>query len=116
MYHRGQFWVLFNIYLNDIVYFVSKCEIANYADDTTPYAVEGTMDALLGSLATDTSTLIKWFRDNYIQLNADKCHLLISKHCKEIFINIEEEVIECSSSVKLLAVTIDNKLNFDENT
>ena len=59
--------------------------------------------------------LAHWFRDNYFQLNADKCHLLISKHCKEIFINIDEEVIECSSSVKLLGVTIDNKLNFDEH-
>ena len=107
--------LLFNIYLNDIFYFVSKCDITNYADDTTPYAVENTMGALLGSLATDTSILIKWFRDNYFQLNADKCHHLISKHYKEIFINIEEEVIECSSSVKLLGVTIDNKLNFDEH-
>ena len=106
--------LLFNIYLNDIFYFVSKCDIANYAVDITPYAVEDNMDALLGSLATDTSTLIKWFRDNYFQLNADKGNLLISKHCKEIFINIEEEV-ECSSSVKLLGVTIDNKLNFDEH-
>ena len=107
--------LLFNIYLNDIFYFVSKCDITNYADDTTPYSVEETMDTLLGSLETDTSTLIKWFRDNYFQLNADKCHLLISKHSNDIFINVEEEVIECSSSVKLLGVTIDNKLNFDEH-
>ena len=45
-------------------------------DNTTPYAVVDTMDALLGSLATDISTLIKWFRDNYFQLNADKCQAL----------------------------------------
>ena len=74
------------------------------------------MEVLLGSLETDTSTVIKWFRDNYFQLNADKCHLLISKHNKEIFINVEEEVIECSSSVKLLGVTIYNiEFNFDEH-
>ena len=69
------------------------------------------MDALLGSLETDPCNLINWFCDNYFQINADKCHLLISKHSKEIFINIEQE----SSSVKLLGVTIDNKLNFDEH-
>ena len=73
------------------------------------------MDALLSSLETDTSTLIKWFRDNYFQLNADKCHLLISKHYKDVLINVGEEVIECSSSVKLLGITIDNKLSFDEH-
>ena len=30
-------------------------------------------------------------------------------------INVEDEIIECSSSVKPLGVTIDNKLNFDEH-
>ena len=72
------------------------------------------MDALLNSLGKDTKIIIKWFRDNYFQLNADKCHLLISHHSKNILINVEDEIIECSGSVKLLGVTIDNKLNFDE--
>ena len=100
--------LFFNIYLNDIFYFVNKCDIANYADDTTPYAVGTTMDTLLNSLGKDTTILIKWSRDNYFQLNADKCHLLISRHSKDILINVEDEIIECSSSVKLLGVTIDN--------
>ena len=80
-----------------------------------PHAVGTTMDTLLNSLEKDTKILIKWFRDNYFQLNADKCHLLISNHSNDILINVEDEIIECSSSVKLLGVTIDNKLNFDEH-
>ena len=107
--------LFFNIYLNDIFYFVNKCDITNYADDTTPYAVGTTMDTLLNSLEKDTKILIKWFRDNYFQPNADKRHLLISHHSKDILINVEDEIIECSSSVKPLGVTIDNKLNFDEH-
>ena len=107
--------LLFNIYLNDIFYFVNTCDIANYADDTTPYSVDIFMDSLLNSLEADTHTFIKWFRNNYLQLNADKCHLLISNHNKDININVGEEVIECSTSVKLLGVTLDNKLNFNEH-
>ena len=76
--------LLFNIYLNDIFYFVNKCDITNYADDTNPYAVDTTMDAFLNSLWKDTKFIIKWFRDNNFQLNADKCHLLISHHSKDI--------------------------------
>ena len=68
----------------------------------------------MNSLETDNDTLIKWFSDNYLQLNADKCHPLISKRNKDIFINIEAEVIECSSSVKLLGVIIENNLKFNE--
>ena len=64
--------LLFNIYLNDIFYFVSKSDIANYADDTTPFAMDRTMDYLLDSLEKDADSLIKWFRDNYLKLNADK--------------------------------------------
>ena len=26
----------------------------------------------------DCSILVEWFRDNYLTLNADKCHLLVS--------------------------------------
>ena len=56
-------------------------------------------------------TLIKWFNEKYLKLNADKCHLFFSKHYKGIHIKVEEEVIKCSDSVKLLRVTIDNNLN-----
>ena len=107
--------LLFNIYINDIFYFVSKSDIANYADDNTPYSVEDTLDSLLGALENDTDILIQWFSDNYLKLNADKCHLLISNHNKDICINVEDEVIECENSVKLLGITLDNKLRFNEH-
>ena len=107
--------LLFNIYINDIFLFINKCDIANYADDNTPYTVEETIDSLLNTLEKDTMTLIKWFRDNYLKLNADKCHLLVSNHNKDVSINVDEEIIECESSVKLLGITLDNKLNFNKH-
>ena len=61
-------------------------DISNYADDTTPFVVDKTIDSLLESLEKDTAALIKWFRDNYLKLNADKCHLLISNHNRDITI------------------------------
>ena len=107
--------LLFNIYINDIFYSISTSDIANYADDNTPYSVETTIYSLINTLENDTNILIKWFSNNYLKLNAEKCHLLISKHSKDIHINVENEVIECENSVKLLGVTIDNKLNFNEH-
>ena len=107
--------LLFNIYLNDIFHFVNKCDIANYADDTTPFTIDKTMDALLDSLEKDVNILNKWFQDNYLKLNADKCHLLISSHSKDIEMNVGKEIIECENSVKLLGITLDNKLNFNEH-
>ena len=63
----------------------------------------------------DSSVLIKWFKDNILQLNPDKCKLLISNCEKDISLILENEVIECSESVKLLGVSIDNRLNFNEH-
>ena len=107
--------LLFNIYLNDIFFFVKGCDIANYADDNTPYTTGSKIDTLLQNLYTDTSLLSKWFKENFLRMNADKCHLLISNRDKDISIILENEVIECSSAVKLLGVTIDNKLDFTEH-
>ena len=107
--------LLFNIYLNDIFYFVDKCEITNYADDNTPYCVDENVDTLLKSLESDNDILIKWFSDNYFKANPDKFHLLISKHSKNLTIKVQNDIVECCSSVKLLGVIIDNELKFDEH-
>ena len=93
--------LLFNIYLNDMFYFVNKSDLTNYADDTTPHAIDTNTDALIQRLENNTVILIKWFCDNYLQLNADKCHLLITNDDNGIPINVGNEVIECENSVKL---------------
>ena len=67
------------------------------------------------ALEYDISSLTKWFQNNYLKLNPDKCHFLLSKHDKEVYINVGDKVIECENSVKLLGVTIDNQLNFNEH-
>ena len=42
--------LLFNIYINDIFYFMDQSEITNYADDNTPYAVDDDIDVVLQKL------------------------------------------------------------------
>ena len=49
--------LLFNIFLNDIFYFVSDVDIANYADDNTPYATDINITSLLKTLETETNVL-----------------------------------------------------------
>ena len=87
----------------------------NFADDNTPHATEETIDILLLNLHKDTSVLIKWFKDNYFCMNADKCHLLTCNYDKDVLLIVENEIIDCSNSVKLLGITIDKKNNFNEH-
>ena len=106
--------LLFNIFINDIFLFVKNAKIANYADDNTPYAIESSAEKLLQTLENETSTLLKWFQWNEMKSNNDKCHLLVINREEDI-IKIGNEEITGSTTVKLLGVTIDNKLNFKEH-
>ena len=59
--------------------------------------------------------MIQTFDCNYIKLNQDKCHLIISGHkSAEIWANIGQTKIWKSKDKKLLEVIIDRQLNSDE--
>ena len=45
-------------------------------------------------------------------MNAVKCHFLVCKHSDERSVNIDNEIIRGIKDVKLLGITIDNKLDF----
>ena len=49
-----------------------------------------------------------------MKLNEDKFHLLISNHDEDVSAIIGNVLIKGKTSVNLLGITIDNKLNFEE--
>ena len=53
--------LLFNIFINDIFFFIEVTKIANYADDTTVYATDESITNLLKLLETETSVVLNWF-------------------------------------------------------
>ena len=72
------------------------------------------MESLLQTLENETSITLKWFQYNEMKSNSDKCHLLILNNENNI-INIGEDKITGENQVKLLGITVDNKLNFNEH-
>ena len=73
--------LLFNLYINDLFY-VSKTDVCNYADDTTPYCVSMDLNDLMAKLEGAANDAVEWFRYIYnaMKLNSDKCHLLVCGH------------------------------------
>ena len=106
--------LLFNIYINDIFWFTPDVKITNYADDTTPYATNKNVERLLEILEQNTSKLMQWFDINYMKLNEKKCQLLVTDPNPQT-VKLGNYEVNSSSSVKLLGVTIDNKLSFNEH-
>ena len=76
--------LLFNIYLNDLFYLTECTNVYNYADDTTFAACDSDLKDLITRLKHDSLLAIEWFQANYMKLNEEKCHLLISGHKHEL--------------------------------
>ena len=106
--------LLFNIFINDIFYFISDISIANYADDNTPYTTEKSITSLIEILEVETNVLLQWFKTNEMRPNEDKCHLLVINQ-ENVSVTLGNEKISCSSTVDLLGIKIDDKLNFNEH-
>ena len=106
--------ILFNIYLNDLFYFL-HCKICNFADDTTPYVCDKNLNFVMQQLEQQSNIALRWFEDNNMKMNDSKCHLFVSgnKH-KHMWAKIGDDQIWESRTVKLLGVTTDNELKFDE--
>ena len=106
---------IFNIYINDIFYFVNEDFLTNFADDNTPYAIGKNIHDISSKLEIDGRNLVSWFGKNLFKMNADKCKLLITKHDGDVSINVDGHIIQAKKSVILLGITIDNNLDFNEH-
>ena len=108
--------LLFNIYINDLFYQFINTNTCNFADDTTLSAFGTNLEDLLYNLEYGTQSAIMWFDNNYMKLNQDKCHFLISGNVTEhLWAIVDDELIWESAEEKLLEVTIDKNLNFNSH-
>ena len=109
--------LLFNIYINDLLLFIQNSDICNYADDTTIYACDKNLENITHKLENDCNVALEWFANNFMKLNADKCHLLvIGQRCDDpVAVKIGNAEVVNSSEEKLLGVHIDSKLSFDHH-
>ena len=95
-------------------YFLGDYEIANYADDTTPYSAQRNHQFVIEELEKSSAILFKWLGNNFMKVNTDKSHLLLSGNTK-LASNIDNNTIESEMKQELLGIIIDSKLSFEEH-
>ena len=108
--------LLFNVFINDLFYFIKTGKLYNYADDNTVTYSHKSLSTTKSVLESESTKAIKWFGDNKMQANPDKFQAIIpgkSGHENCTSLTICGSEIKCEDSVKLLGVTIDFMLNFD---
>ena len=87
-------------------------DITNFVDDETSFASTNNIDDLIYFLEKASSSLLKWFKDNFLNGSLDKFHLPVST-VEKTKVNVGECSAENGDYEKLLGVKTDNKLTFD---
>ena len=107
--------LLFNVFINDIFFFVDRSSLYNYADDNTLTYAHKDPAVLREVLESDSCGLINWFAENNMKANPDKFQVLAigTKSQKlDLEFNLGQTTLTCDKEVKLLGVTVDFKLSF----
>ena len=108
--------LLFNIYINDLFYITELTNICNCTDDRTFHACDSDLGNLINRLEHELMLAIEWFDSNYMKPNEDKCHFLLSGYKHEMMLaKIGQSRIWESEKQKVLGVTIDKHLKFEEH-
>ena len=89
--------------------------IVNYADDNHICYKNKSTDVLCEVLRLDTNNAISWFEQNYMDANPNKFQgIILGKDVPQsIALTTQDYEILLSNHLKVLGVTLDDKLKFD---
>ena len=99
-----------NIFLNDLFYVDTNCDIANYADDNHIYYANSCAITLKNVLENNTRAAVTWFENNYMDANPDKFQSIILNRCSNL---PQDNVAIPSDRLRVLGITLDDSLKFD---
>ena len=114
------------IFRYDLVYNIDA-NISMYADDHQIYQIGTGISTVHTKLEESASSATDWYENNLLEGNLKKYQTMFIQnkhgHKKEQFsrtehntnLNLNGKIIRTSDSLKILGVTIDNKLNFNEH-
>ena len=77
--------LLFNLFINDLTFFIEQTTLSNYADDNN-LSISGEDKELIKSmLSSDFMIVEDWFFENYMILNPGKCYFMcIGKNASDL--------------------------------
>ena len=85
------------------------------ADDNSLYSCGINLNKIFSNLMQDMKNVYEWFVHNSIKTNPDKLKFIILGNTGSHSLQIDNITIKLASSVTLLGIAIDSKLNFKEH-
>ena len=56
--------ILFNIFINDLFFFITRSEVCNFSDDNTLYSCNENLEHVFSNLKYDIRNVLSWFKIN----------------------------------------------------
>ena len=111
--------ILFNIFINDLFYFINSSDLHNFADDNTISAIASSVKDLVTDLERKACTALDWLDANKMIANPEKFKAIIlqkpkSAEVPDVKIQIRGQEVAPTQEVELLGIKIDNELEFDK--
>ena len=106
--------LLFNIFINDIFFFVEKSGICNFTDGSTVYSCGKDLPKIKENLICTMKNILKWFKLNSSKYNTGKFQFMIlgNKTYYKHILKINSTCVQPNDDVILLGVMIDKNLTF----
>ena len=68
--------MLFNLFINHLMFFIQETEVCNFADDTTIYLCSPNFGEATLKLSNDMHLILNWFRINSMGANPGKFQIM----------------------------------------
>ena len=68
--------ILFNLFINDLIFFIQETGVCNFADDITIYSCSPYFEETALKLSNDTHLILNWFRINSMVANPGKFQIM----------------------------------------
>ena len=107
--------LLSNVFINDFFFFSAKFEICYFAYDNSLYSCGMNLDNIFTNLIQDTWNVYECFVYNSIKGHPENVQFIILGNTGLHALQIGDITTKSVSSVTLLGITIDSKLNFQED-
>ena len=107
--------LLSNVFINDFFFFSAKFEICYFAYDNSLYSCGMNLDNIFTNLIQDTWNVYECFVYNSIKGHPENVQFIILGNTGLHALQIGDITTKSVSSVTLLGITIDSKLDFKED-
>ena len=109
--------LLFNIFINDLLFSITKSEVCNFTDDELFIIATKIYITFLIIYTMTKNNVPHWFKFNSLKANPDKFQLMIlgANKNKSFSINIRGINILSKNEVILLGATIDHELKLNKH-